>query len=358
MKIGFEVSNAIGENPTGVGIYIKNFIQSIARLNGDNDLRLLYKADRLKYKKNWYQPQNIPTQTYIGSFYPLLKTFDIIHGLDTYVPNWKSCKKVVTFHDILPLLFKDVSITPPEFRKKKEKDYRKTIELADLIITVSENTKKDLVDYFQIPESKVTSVYPGLDSDFFQPRSKEKIEQARKKYNIGENYLFFAGTISGRKNTKGLVEAFAQSKSKNEHELVLAGSISYMGEQTLDAIKKHNLSDRVKILGYVENEDLPALYSGAKGFVFPTFYEGFGFPILESMLCETPVLASNIGSAPEIGKEFAIYVDANDVDSIAKGIDKLTDNNDFEKTKAREHAKSFSWEHSAKKMLEIYKSIL
>ena len=231
MRIAFEASNVIGKKPTGVAIYIKNFVQSIANLNSDNELKLLYKIDRIKYRENWYRPENIPTQTYLSSIYPFFKNTDIIHGLDTYIPNWKGCKKIVTFHDILPLLFKDESITPPDFRIKKEKDYRKTVEMADLIITVSENTKTDLIKYFNIPDSKVKSVYPGIDAVRFQRKSAEEVEKVRKLYGISKNYLLFIGTISGRKNTAGLVEAFAKTIAKDDFELVLAGSISYMGEE-------------------------------------------------------------------------------------------------------------------------------
>lgn len=357
MRIAFEASSVIGKKPTGVAIYIKNFVQSIADLNSDTELKLLYKLDRIKYKENWYQPDNIPTQIYLNSTYPFFKNTDIVHGLDTYVPNWRGCKKIVTFHDILPLLFKDASITPPDFRIKKEKDYRKTIEIADLIIAVSENTKTDLIEHFNIPETKVKRVYPGLDADKFQPKSADEIETVRKHYAINRNYLLFIGTISGRKNTAGLVEAFAKTKAKDDFELVLAGSISYMGEKTLEAIERNNLSDKVKILGYVENEHLPALYSGAAGFLFPTFYEGFGFPILEAMLCETPVLASHVGSAPEIGSKYAKYVNPQDIESIAVGIDLLLEKDDINLIEGRDYAKRFSWETSARRILKIYESI-
>ena len=117
------------------------------------------------------------------------------------------------------------------------------------------------------------------------------------------------------------------------------------------------MGDKVKILGYVENEHIPALYSGAKSFLFPTFYEGFGFPILESMLCETPVLASNVGSAPEIGGKFARYVDPQDVESIAVGIDSLVEEKDIDLIEARNYAKQFMWETSARKILKIYESM-
>lgn len=355
MKIGFEASNVIGKNPTGVAIYIKNFINSIADLKSGNDLQIFYKASRLNKRKNWLKLDSISNKIYFHSYF---KNVDIIHGLDTFVPNWQGCQKFVTFHDIVPLLFTDELYTPKDFRIKKENDYRNAVNIADKIITVSENTKKDLVEYFQVSPTKIETVYPGLDSNIFVKKSVEEIEKVRQYYELKENYLLFVGTIAGRKNTARLVEAFARTKAKTDFELVLAGSLSYMGDLTLQAIEKNRLQEKVKILGYIENEHLPALYSGAKGFLFPTIYEGFGFPILEAMLCETPVLASNIGSAPEIGGDFPVFVNPQDIDSIADGIDKLLERNDFNLVKAREYARQYSWETSARKMLKIYKETL
>ncbi len=358
MRIAFDISSAIGKNPTGVSTYIRNFLKSFVDSETGHSLSLLYEISRLKYKNTWFKIDSLPTRVYHKSLLPVFKKADIVHGLDSIVPNWKGPKKIVNFYDIFMLLNRDNFISPESFRNKKERDYRKLVSISDLIITTSENTKRDLVDFFQISESRVASVYPGLDSDFFQRKSEDETDIVRKEYGLKSDYLLFVGAVSGKKNTANLVEGYAISKARNEFDLVLAGSVSYMGERTLEAIEKHDLGEKVKILGYLPDEQIPALYSAAKGFVFPTFYEGFGFPILEAMLCEVPVLTSNVGSAPEVGGKFASYVDPHDVDSIAFGIDKLVGTSDHDLTAAREYAKRFNWKNTVEEVLKIYQSII
>jgi len=131
----------------------------------------------------------------------------------------------------------------------------------------------------------------------------------RNKYGLNKEYLLFIGMISGRKNTHRLIHAYAKSKSIKNVDLVLIGGLGYQHEKTISAIEKHRLHDKVKLLGYVPDKDIPLLYSGALGFVFPTIYEGFGLPILEAMACGTPVLAGCLGSAPEISGGYAVHVD-------------------------------------------------
>lgn len=357
MRIAFEVSSFIEKKPTGVANYIKNFLNSFAALDSGNKLTLFYEFSRLKYKKHWLKIDSIPTRIYHKSLFPVFKKTDIIHGLDCSVPNWKGSKRIVNFHDIFPLLDRREIISPAPFRNKKERDYRKAVSIADMIITPSENTKSDLVEYFQIKESKVVNVYPGIDSDFFRCKGSADIDSVRNQHNLKRDYLLFVGAVSGRKNTANLVEAYAASKARDDFDLVLAGSISYMGEHTLTAIEKNNLGGRVKILGYIPDQQIPALYSGSKGLLFPTFYEGFGFPILEAMLCEVPVLTSNVGSAPEVGGKFATYVDPHNTESIAAGIDKFVEQSDFDPKPARDYAKEFTWKKTAETILKIYQSI-
>ena len=235
-------------------------------------------------------------------------------------------------------------ISPREFRKAKNKKYREVVSISDLINNVSENTRLDVIIYFQIPESKVITIFPGVDSSCFYSRSAYEIEKIRKKYVIANKYLLYIGDFSGRKNTERLVLAYSSSQARKNHDLVLAGSCSYLGSRTIEAIKMKSLSNKVKLLEYVAEGDLAVLYSGAVGFVFPTLYEGFGFPILESMLCSTPVLTSNTGSASEIANGFASLVYPYCIDSISKGIDTLIDRKNFDILSAKDYASQFSWD--------------
>ena len=359
MKIAFEASNLISNKPTGIGRYGKHFIQSIVDMM-PNDVKILYKASRLKskYRHDWLGLGHVPSQAYLGSIWPLVKNVDIVHGLDTILPRWKQCKKVITIHDLLPLLQEHDSIATKAFRRKKFIKYREVLAISDLIITVSENTRKDVLEYFQLPESKVINVYPGVNAHHFYPRNINEVNNIRKKYNITRDYLLFVGSISGRKNTERLVLAYSASKAKEQYDLVLVGQISHFGEKTIAAIKKSGVDNKTHLLAYVPDEDLAALYTGATGFCFPTLYEGFGFPILESMLCQTPVLTSNTGSSPEVANAFALLVDPYSIKSIANGIDQLVGRKDSDVFSASEYAKKFSWKCSANNMMHIYRSLM
>src|SRR5262249_50257589 len=151
----------------------------------------------------------------------------------------------------------------------------------------------------------------------------------------------FVGAISGRKNTVRLVQAYAQSRASKEYPLVLVGAMSYRGEDTLEAIQQCRLGERVRLLGYVPDKDLPALYAGAACFVFPTLYEGFGMPILEATASGTPVLTSTTGAAPEVSGGLAVSVDPYDVEAIADGIDRALETPAPAIAQAREHARAF-----------------
>ncbi|HSB35649.1 MAG TPA: glycosyltransferase family 1 protein, partial [Thermoanaerobaculia bacterium] len=178
------------------------------------------------------------------------------------------------------------------------------------------------------------------------------------KYGLPDDYLLFVGQISGRKNTERLVEAFALSGAGDGFTLVLAGSLGRQAEKTLEAIRRRHLEKKVEILGYVADSELPALYAGAKGFLFPTIYEGFGLPILEAMACGTPVLTSNVGSAPEVSGDRAILVDPYSVGEIARGMEALLRVPACRTDDARRYAQQFTWTRCAEQTLAVYERLL
>ncbi len=358
MRIGFEASGVITNNPTGIAHYISKLISAISSEIEDNDaLAVFYKLSRSGKRFNWWKPENLNVKNYYKSYWPIDKGVDIIHGLDGYVPYWNNVKSVVTIHDLLALKSGNENIAPKKFVLKKEKVYKKILEYADSVITCSEATKRDVIKMLDVSPDKVNVIYHGID-ECYSPQNEAAINRVMNKYELKKEYLLFVGAISKRKNTERLVHAFSRSEVSRDLDLVLAGTISYQGEKTLQAITKYNLDDKVKVLGYVETSDLPALYSGAAGFVFPTFYEGFGFPILEAMACGTPVLAGNAGAAPEISGNFVLHVDPLNTDEIAHGIDSLTAIPQERIEQGIKYAGSFTWKHCARQTLDIYRGLL
>lgn len=355
MHIGFEASSFSKKNPTGITRYIHDLLSEIVFLSEDNQFSMLYKLSRLKKKKEWWLPPGSSLLTYHGKLWPIRKRIDLIHGLDGFAPIWRNTKSIITIHDIYVLLEEGENISSESFKKKKMKKFE-NLSAYEAIIAISHATKKDLINNFDINERKIKVIPLGINASFFK-RNEEEIRKMRSRYHLDKDYLLFVGAISKRKNTVRLVQAFAESPAAGEMTLVIAGSMGYQGEEVLQVIRRHGLEGRVKILGYFAEEDLPALYSGAEGFLFPTLYEGFGIPILEAMACGTPVLVGNRGASPETAGGFAVEVDPLDVASIAAGIEKVLTTSSEHIEKGIRHASAFTWRRCAEETLDFYRQL-
>lgn len=355
MKIAYEISNCITKNPTGIGRYITSFTSAIQQEN--NDVTTLYKVSRLRKREYWFSPSERPPKAYLKGISSLTNNYDIVHGLDTELPNWRKAKKLITIHDIFPIISEVKNVSSDNFIKNKIRKYEKAISISDMIVTVSNSTKNDVMQYFNVPETKIVTIYPGINQNLFKPSSEDRVREVKRKHEINKSFFFFVGAVSERKNTENLVRAFALSGLSETYDLVIAGPLAFNGEKTLKAIYELGLESNVKHINFVDDRDLVDLYSAADGFAFPTYYEGFGLPILEAMRCCTPVLTSNTGSAPEVADGNAILVSPNSIDSIADGLKQLTRVNGAQIDKAFTHASSFTWEKCAKETLNLYRAL-
>jgi glycosyltransferase involved in cell wall biosynthesis len=358
MRIGFEVSNVTPTRATGIAHYILALISALAgQIEAHDHLTLFYKLSRWPRRQRWWRPPGLQVRLYHGGWWPPVKGVDIIHGLDGILPPWSGVQRVVTLYDLLIMRSQDTQIAPRGFQHKKRQLYKAVAAGADAIITISATTKQDIVHLLGVPETQVYVTHLGIDQHFWQ-HVPEAMEQVLQSYELVPGYLLFVGAISGRKNTARLVQAYARSRASKARPLVLVGPMSYRGEDTLEAIQQCGLGQRVWLLGYVPDKDLPALYAGAACFVFPTLYEGFGIPILEAMASGTPVLTSTTGAAPEISGGLAVSVEPYDVEAIADGIDRALETPDMVIAQAREHARAFTWERCASQTLAIYRHIV
>ena len=306
---------------------------------------------------------------------------------------------VVTIHDL------GVEYLPGyhQFPQRYYLDFasRYAARHADSIIAVSVATKRDLGKRYRVAGKKVFVVHEGVDTDIFRPSSKLKVQSVKSKYKIKGDYILFVGTVQPRKNLQMLIEAFSilvhgtefidHSKAKNQKtmnyelrtmNLVIAGKLGWDYQGILTAPRKFGVEDRVKFLGRVEDADLPALYSSAAVFAFPSLFEGFGLPILEAMACGCPVVASDIGAHREILRkvsrkfkiptsgevaEAVILVKENNIDSWAdvlyqtinqynKRLIKISEKGLFPVCK-QDLASKFSWEETARKTLAVFEKI-
>ncbi len=281
------------------------------------------------------------------------------------------CKKNIRYfqiiYDLIPMIF----LTPGTMGSKRRLEkVISTLSKDDNIFCISEYTKNTLLSYSRtIDEKKCTVLSLGASKNFYQCSNNEVVKSVRKKYGIPVScdYILTLCNLEPRKNLEGLLRSFfdlVNSREVKDLYLVLAGSKGWDYENifhTLNIAESEEVKKKVIFPGYIDDQDLSPLYSGALSFVFPSFYEGFGLPPLEAMQCGTPVIASNTTSIPEVVGDAGILIDPYKQDELSEAILKLYKNQTLRQDLSRkgiERAKLFSWEKTAAKMIDAYKSAL
>ncbi len=275
------------------------------------------------------------------------------------MPLW-NVPTVITVHDLIYKLF-------PEYHKSLNYWYLNTAmplycRRATAIITISESSKRDIMREYQVPEEKIHVIYEAA-APHFTPPTAEQITAVRHKHQLPDQYLIHLGTIEPRKNLDRLLTAVLRLRQTRfpQLKLVLAGAKGWLVDDFFARIEQEQLQNAIQILGWVEDEDLPAVIAGASLAVQPSIYEGFGLPLLEHMACGQVVAASHTSSLPELGGEAAVYFDPLDTDEMAAVIGRLL-NNPAEKATRRDlsiaQASKFSWEKTASETLAVYDKLL
>lgn len=240
-----------------------------------------------------------------------------------------------------------------------------TLKKANKIITISENTKNNIVSLFPISPQKIVAI-PLAADDMFTDKARVIAWQEKEilqKYNIKKPYLLFVGMLEPRKNITGILHAFEMlnEQDKKEITLVIVGKKGWMYDDIFRYVKVHNLENNVLFTGYVQDNELPALYKNAVCFLYPSFYEGFGIPVIEAMACGCPVITSNTSSLKEISGEAAILVEPSDTNAIKKAIIEIITNTKKRKElsiKGKRQTKQFNWQKMAKETKELYSVVL
>jgi len=284
----------------------------------------------------------------------------LYHATGYILPWFLKTPNVLTVHDLIALDY-------PQYCKNENALYfrlclPRSIKRADRIIAVSYTVKEDILRRFKIDPEKIDVVYHGVDASFKKIVAGQILERVRNKYHIPQQYILFVGNLEPKKNLVRLIDAFLLLKKKNAipHKLLIVGQDGWKSEAIHKRLERSGDTSDIVFTGYVDNEDLPAIYSMAALFAFPSLYEGFGLPVLEAMACGTPVLISDRGALPEIAGNIFPQVDPTSVPDIAAGMLKcLTD----EVLRARniryglERVKTFTWENTAWQTLEVYNSL-
>jgi len=373
MKITFDIRTIAQGRHSGVEEYTLRILREFLK-NKDDEFLLFYNAflkselpeDILKNTNLSLKDFNVPNKILDAFlFFGQPKLDKLVGGADIFfsphflaAPTSKNCKKVTTFHDLSFLHY-------PEFFSLRKKYWhfsqrpKKQARESDKIIAISKSTKEDLVNFYKMPEEKIQVVYSGVN-DKMKPIEKdnELLKQIKEKYSLFDEFILYLGTIEPRKNIVGIIKAFLGVREKKKIKLVLAGAFGWLYEDILKEAKNSKFKDDIIFLGFVDNKDKAGLYSLASVFVYPSFFEGFGFPPLEAMACGTPVVTSNCSSLPEAVGEAALMVDPFKPSEIAEALWLfLKDENlrNIYKKRGLERVKKFSWEKTGEKTLEAIK---
>lgn len=364
MRLAIDASRTTIAQRTGTETYARQLIAALLHLPIKHQVDLYFRdtpaPDLFPALPNTQQKIiSLPRLwTHLGFASALwLNRYDVVWTPAHTLPRFFLGKAVVTLHDVGYLYFPEAH--PEQERRYLDWTTRFSAHRATKIMADSLATKHDLIQHYQVEETKLDVVYPGVDEALAPITDPDTLAEVRAKYGLPERYLLFVGTLQPRKNIERLVKAFHlwRGNTQPEHHpmvLALAGKQS----QLFDPRWVDNIPN-VQLLGYVADEDLAALYSGAVGFVFPSLFEGFGFPILEAMRCQTPVVCSNTSSLPELAGDAAILVDPLDMDSIVEGIRLLVENDALRAEiiqKGVIQAQKFTWDQAAQQALQVLES--
>nr|MBC7245247.1 glycosyltransferase family 4 protein [Chloroflexota bacterium] len=292
-------------------------------------------------------------------FNRLLPDAELYHATEHLLMPLRDIPTVLTVHDLVYHLY-------PAYHKRLNYWFLNTamplfVRRASALITISESSKRDLMRIYQVPEDKITVVYEAASPAFY-PAPAEQVAEIKARYGLPEQYLLALGTIEPRKNLIRLVEALRLLRQKYPQlALVIVGSAGWLYQDFFQMLEKLDDPKAVLLSGYVPDEDLPAIISGAEAYVLASLYEGFGLPILEAMACGTPVVCSNTSSMPELGGDAARYFDPHDVRDMAATIGTVLADADLRaemRQRGLTQAARFSWQRAAQETLAVYERLL
>ncbi len=383
MNIGFDAKR-VYQNTTGLGHYSRTLVTSLAKYFPENDYYLFAPKITDTFNASSFKnihpivPSTFPSTTLKAAWRSnwvkkdLLKNnIDIYHGLSHEIPfgiNKTNIKSVVTIHD---LIFERY---PQQYSKIDVQIYRRKFKYAcsntDKIIAISEQTKKDIIDFYKINESKIEVCYQSCNDIFRQEISDTEKTRVKKKYSLPDKFFLTVGSIIERKNLLTIVKALLQLKSHINIPLVVIGNGGVYKEIVKNYITKNNLQNDVIFLSEKEgikdvasfknSSDFPAIYQLATAMIYPSTFEGFGIPVLEALCSRLPVITSNISCLPEAGGDAALLIDPFSVNEMAAAMQKVFSNINFAAemtTKGLIHAEKFSQEKTATALMNVYKNL-
>ncbi len=406
--IGIDIRVLAKGTRTGIEEYVLNllsFLLSLDQSASKQDKKIKYKLfyngfRKVKLNYPWLNFSNVELKKskipnrildFCMKLFNWPKIDKILNGVDIFFsPHFlpialsKTCKRVITFHDIS---FK----YHPQFFSKSRKLWhfltfpKSQAQKADKIIVDSQSTKEDLIKIYKIDPEKIKVIYLGVSNNFKPIKNTFKLNKVKQKYNLPDSFVLYFGTIEPRKNLKGLIKAFDNLKQKFIHsdlqttwegfegvvigkkknifkdlKLVIAGEKGWLYKDIFEKAKNAKSKNDIIFTGFIEDQDKPYLYNLANIFVYPSFFEGFGFPPLEAMASGVPTIVSNTSSLPEVVGDGAIKIDPYKIEELTYAIRKVLEDSELRDDlikKGIKQARKFDWNKTAKEVLKIFYKI-
>jgi glycosyltransferase involved in cell wall biosynthesis len=382
MNIGFDAKRAY-HNDTGLGFYSRTLLSLLSEYYPEHHYYLFNPKPANRFQLRGNNFHEILPEGFLNKFFSSawrsswvtrdLKKLkiDLYHGLSHEIPlgiNNTGIKSIVTIHDLIherhPEQYNAIDV------KIYSKKFRYACIHADLVIAISEQTKKDIIELYKIPEKKVTVCYQSCSPVFAEKINDEGLRMVKEKYGLPDQYFLHVGSIIERKNLLNICKAIHLLHDDINIPLVVIGKGGKYKEQVKEYIRQNKIEDKIIFLSEGASEnilrndqaamDFPAIYQSAVAMLYPSFYEGFGLPVLEALWSRLPVITSNVSCLPEVGGPGAYYVDPNSAEEIAAGMRKIVSDKSFVESmreKNRKHILNFAPEKYVAHMMEIYKSV-
>jgi len=355
----------------GIGTYVRNLLRGLAKIDRTTEYVLLCRERDLPMAAA-LGPNFRAVPEHAGHYslreqisLPLAVRrahVDLFHAPHYVLPALTPGRTVVTIHDCIHLMF------PAYLKHRLGYAYARAsmwtaAHKSNRIFTVSEQSKKDIMAFFNVPPEKIVVTPNAIDERFSVEPDAEQVTQIRERYQLSHSYILYVGNIKPHKNLERLIEAFqlVRSQGRSEMELIIIGDEISRLQSLRRAVHKYDLHRYVRFHGFVPQETLTVLYRLASLFVFPSLYEGFGLPPLEAMACGTPVVTSNVSSLPEVVGDAAVLVDPYSPQAIADGILKVLQSSHLRaelRQKGYARVQEYSWERSVARVREVYEEVI
>ena len=383
MNIGFDAKRAF-HNQTGLGHYSRTLIHSLAKYFPSHEYFLFNPKSSSVFQfdeKNIHEvlPHQFPSTMFTSAWRSgwvkkdLRKLrIDLYHGLSHEIPvgiQQTKIRSVVTIHDLIheryPEQYNPVDV------KIYNKKFRYACKHADKVITISEQTKKDILDLYKTPAEKVVVTYQSCNPAFGELLTEAQKKIVQLKYDLPPKFFLYVGSIIERKNLMNVCKAVFILRNEIDIPLVVIGDGGKYKQQVKDFVKQNDLEKKIIFLSeqpsakdsksFQNGDDLPAIYQSAIAMIYPSFFEGFGIPVLEALWSCLPVITSNVSSLPEVGGDAAYYVSPQRAEEIAEGMRKFYFDEHFSnelKEKGLRQAQKFSQQSCAEAVMNVYKSLI